>query len=54
MQEHFQNHFLVNCIVIFYLLFWPIRFNGCFRRARQLLPRGQERFFDVPVPDGSA
>jgi hypothetical protein len=34
-------------IVIFYLLFWLVRINGCFRRWRQPLLRGPEYFFDV-------
>ena len=39
-------------IVIVYALFWPIRINGCIRRNRQPLLRGEDWFFDVPVqPD---
>src|SRR5258707_2845833 len=39
-------------IVIFYILFWVVRINGCIRRGRQPLLRGPEWFFNVPVrPD---
>lgn len=38
--------------VIFYFLAWPIFVNGCIRRAKQPLLRGQEWFFSVPVPAG--
>lgn len=38
--------------VIFYILFWVVRINGCVRRGRQPLLRGPEWFFDVHVqPD---
>src|ERR1700737_4372093 len=38
--------------VVFYILFWVIRINGCVRRGRQPLLRGPGWFFDVPVqPD---
>ncbi len=40
------------CIVIFYILFWLVRINGCVRRGRQPLLRGPEWFFNVHVqPD---
>jgi hypothetical protein len=35
--------------VCLYALFWLIRINGCFRRGRQPLLRGEGWFFDVPV-----
>ena len=39
-------------IVIFYILFWVVRINGCIRRGRQPILRGPEWFFNVPVrPD---
>jgi hypothetical protein len=39
-------------VVIFYILFWVVRINGCIRRGRQPLLRGPEWFFSVPVqPD---
>ena len=37
------------CIVIFYVFFWVVRINGCFRRERQPLLRGPEWFFNVHV-----
>src|SRR5215470_3989378 len=38
--------------VIYYILFWAIRINGCVRRGRQPLLRGPEWFFNVHVqPD---
>jgi len=38
--------------VMFYILFWVIRINGCIRRGRQPLLRGKEWFFNVHVqPD---
>jgi hypothetical protein len=38
--------------VIFYVLFWVVRINGCGRRGRQPLLRGPEWFFNVHVqPD---
>src|SRR5579872_3271924 len=43
---------LTQYIVIFYILFWPIRFNGCLRRWRQPLLRGREWFFNVHVQSG--
>src|ERR1700730_13476195 len=36
-------------IIIFYILFWVVRINGCVRRGRQPLLRGPEWFFDVHV-----
>jgi hypothetical protein len=39
-------------IVIFYILFWVIRINGCIRRGRQPLLRGPEWFFKVHVQPG--
>src|SRR5262245_519149 len=37
---------------IFYVFFWLIRIEGCFRRGRQPLSGGPEWFFDVRVqPD---
>jgi hypothetical protein len=33
--------------VIFYILFWLVRINGCIRRGRQPLLRGPEWFFNV-------
>lgn len=47
---HIQNP--AEYAVIFYILFWPIRIRGCFRRWRQPLLRGAEWFFDVPVQPG--
>lgn len=39
-------------LVIFYVFFWVVRINGCFRRGRQPLLRGPEWFFDIHVqPD---
>ena len=38
--------------VIFYVLFWIIRINGCVRRWRQPLLRGPEWFFSVHVQPG--
>ena len=39
-------------LVIFYIFFWVVRINGCFRRVRQPLLRGSEWFFNVHVqPD---
>ncbi|HLJ26247.1 MAG TPA: hypothetical protein VKY85_06020 [Candidatus Angelobacter sp.] len=43
---------LTQYIVIFYILFWPIRINGCLRRWRQPLLRGREWFFNVHVQSG--
>ena len=38
--------------IIYYILFWAIRINGCVRRGRQPLLRGPEWFFNVHVqPD---
>jgi hypothetical protein len=38
--------------VIFYIMFWVVRINGCLRRGRQPLLRGPEWFFNVHVrPD---
>jgi hypothetical protein len=39
-------------LVVFYVLFWLVRINGCVRRARQPLLRGPEWFFQVRVPAG--
>jgi hypothetical protein len=39
-------------IVVFYVLFWAVRINGCIRRGRQPLLRGANWFFDVPVQPG--
>jgi len=39
-------------VVIFYILFWLIRINGCIRRGRQPLNRGPEWFFNVHVQPG--
>jgi len=39
-------------IVLFYIFFWVVRINGCFRRGRQPLIRGPEWFFNVPVQHG--
>lgn len=36
-------------LVIFYILFWVVRINGCIRRGRQPLLRGREWFFTVHV-----
>ena len=38
--------------VIYYILFWAIRVNGCVRRGRQPLLRGPEWFFNVHVRPG--
>src|SRR5262245_588699 len=38
--------------VIYYILFWAIRINGCVRRGRQPLLRGPEWFFNVRVQPG--
>jgi len=39
-------------IVIYYIIFWAVRINGCLRRGRQPLFRGPEWFFSVHVrPD---
>jgi hypothetical protein len=38
--------------VIYYVLFWLVRINGCIRRGRQPLRRGPEWFFNVRVPPG--
>ena len=39
-------------LVIFYIMFWAVRINGCVRRGRQPLLRGPDWFFNVPVqPD---
>src|SRR5215813_2706791 len=38
--------------VIYYILFWMVRINGCVRRGRQPLLRGPEWFFNVHVPPG--
>ena len=38
--------------VVFYILFWLVRINGCIRRGRQPLLRGEEWFFDVHVQPG--
>ena len=38
--------------IIFYILFWVVRINGCVRRGHQPLLRGPEWFFNVRVqPD---
>lgn len=39
-------------IVLLYIIFWPIRIRGCFRRWRQPLLRGPEWFFNLPVQSG--
>lgn len=46
------NHTLNQQLVIFYVLFWIIRINGCVRRWRQPLLRGPEWFFSVHVQPG--
>lgn len=38
-----------NYSVVWYGLFWLVRINGCIRRGKQPLLRGQEWFFSVPV-----
>lgn len=38
--------------IIFYLVFWPIRINGCIRRGRQPQMRGPEWFLNVRVKPG--
>jgi len=45
MQAHMNEY-----VVIFYILFWIVRINGCIRRGRQPLLRGREWFFSVHVP----
>jgi len=37
-------------ILCLYAFFWLVRVNGCVRRGRQPLLRGEQWFFDVPVP----
>lgn len=39
-------------LVAFYILFWAVRINGCVRRGRQPLLRGQDWFFNVHVQPG--
>ena len=36
-------------LIIFYILFWAVRINGCIRRGRQPLLRGPEWFFNIHV-----
>jgi hypothetical protein len=38
--------------IICYLIFWPIRINGCIRRGRQAQMRGPEWFLNVRVKPG--
>lgn len=39
-------------VVVFYIMFWVVRINGCVRRGRQPLLGGREWFFNVHVqPD---
>src|SRR5258708_27612619 len=38
--------------IIFYLVFWPIRINGCIRRGRQPQLRGPEWFLNLRVNPG--
>src|SRR5215471_5134117 len=38
--------------VIYYILFWVVRINGCVRRGRQPLLRGPDWFFNVHVQPG--
>jgi len=38
--------------VIYYILFWVIRINGCVRRGRQPLLRGPDWFFNIHVQPG--
>jgi hypothetical protein len=38
--------------VLWYILFWLVRLNGCIRRGRQPLLRGAGWFFSVPVSPG--
>ncbi len=47
-----MSQFVAQFVVIYYILFWIVRINGCFRRGRQPLLRGQDWFFDVHVQPG--
>src|SRR6267142_1998181 len=38
--------------IIFYLIFWPVRINGCVRRGRQPQLRGPEWFLKLRVKPG--